>query len=150
MNTNTPARPATFPVPANSAPGALGERWELLPAYMTPRKLAHNQLETNVSPIGYATDVYADGKGAAYTCPLEYIGDRERAAKVVEALNRPENPVAILTEAEETRRGEMLAQLLGLRRIRSGADAGRFRTEEGTKTALGLFRTVARVVLDGE
>lgn len=55
-----------------------------------------------------------------------------------------------LTEQQETKRGELLAEVLQLRLIRSGKDAGRYRTTWGTKTALGLYRTVERIILDGE
>lgn len=55
-----------------------------------------------------------------------------------------------LNEQEATRRGELLAEVLHLRLIRSGSDAGRYQTTWGTKTALGLYRTVERIILDGE
>lgn len=56
----------------------------------------------------------------------------------------------ILTEQEEIRRGELLAEVLHLRPIRIGEETGRYRTTWGSKTALGLFRTVERIILDGE
>ncbi len=55
---------------------------------------------------------------------------------------------APLTEAEEARRGALLAQILKLRRDREYPD--RWQTEWGTKTNLGLFRIVVRIVEDGE
>lgn len=53
-----------------------------------------------------------------------------------------------LTEAQETRRGELLAKVLKLRKDREHPD--RYVTEWGTKTPLGLFRAVSRIVADGE
>jgi len=53
-----------------------------------------------------------------------------------------------LNEAEEARRGALLAKILRLRRDRQDRD--RWQTDWGTKTDLGLFRTVARIVEDGE
>lgn len=59
-----------------------------------------------------------------------------------------------LTESEETKRGELLAQVLELKpcKLDNGErlDPPRYHTKWGTKTALGLFRTVARIVEDGE
>lgn len=51
-----------------------------------------------------------------------------------------------ITEAEQIRRGEMLAEVLELRK---GAN-GRFNTTWGDKTALGLFLTVSRIINKGE
>ena len=51
-----------------------------------------------------------------------------------------------MTEDEETKRGELLAEVLQLKKKRSN---GRYDTEWGDKTALGLFRTIALIVLDG-
>jgi hypothetical protein len=56
----------------------------------------------------------------------------------------------MITEAEELKRGELLAEVLGLKQIRSGDEKGRYRTTWGTKTALGLYRTVERIIVDGE
>jgi hypothetical protein len=53
-----------------------------------------------------------------------------------------------LTETEETRRGELIARILKLKHSREYPD--RYNTEWGTKTALGLFRIMARLVEDGE
>lgn len=55
---------------------------------------------------------------------------------------------APLTEQEETRRGEMLALVLQLQK--SQAEPGRYRTDWGTKTPLGIFRTVKRIVEEGK
>jgi hypothetical protein len=44
-------------------------------------------------------------------------------------------------------RGEMIANLLGLKKSKSN---GRYDTNEGDKTALGLFRTIERIINDGE
>ena len=52
-----------------------------------------------------------------------------------------------LTEEEQTRRGELLAEVLGLKKKRK---SGRYDTAWGDKTALGLFRVVERIILDGE
>ena len=53
-----------------------------------------------------------------------------------------------ISEQEETRRGELLAEILHLKR--SKTECGRYLTVWGTKTALGIYRTVERIVLDGE
>ena len=60
-----------------------------------------------------------------------------------------------LTEAEETRRGLLIASILHLKPIAvkdmyPAKDFGRYHTAWGTKTALGLFRTVERIIKDGE
>ncbi len=62
---------------------------------------------------------------------------------VIDAL-----PMAIrrIDEAEETKRGEALIDILYLRPIRSGPDYGRVPTTWGTKTPIGLFRTVKRII----
>lgn len=53
-----------------------------------------------------------------------------------------------LTEAEEARRGALLAEILQLKRQRKAPHP--WNTTWGTKTDLGLFRTIARIVQDGE
>lgn len=55
-----------------------------------------------------------------------------------------------LTEEEERQRGETLAKLLNLKQCRPTFDPPRYETAWGTKTALGLYRTVAAVIIDGE
>ena len=56
-----------------------------------------------------------------------------------------------LIEAEERRRGELLAEVLRLRKCRGSTDCeSRYQTTWGSKTVLGLYRTVERIVLDGE
>ena len=56
-----------------------------------------------------------------------------------------------LTEQEELRRGELLAEVLRLRKRKGATDREpRYQTDWGSKTALGLYRTVERIVLDGE
>lgn len=52
-----------------------------------------------------------------------------------------------IDEAEETRRGELIREVLQIRRAR-GTD--RVNTTWGTKTDLGLFRVVQRIVKDGK
>ena len=49
--------------------------------------------------------------------------------------------------AEDTRRGELLAELLLLKKKR---DNGRYNTSWGDKTALGLFLSVKRIIEQGE
>jgi hypothetical protein len=62
------------------------------------------------------------------------------------ALGRPD-----VSEAEELRRGELLAEVLHLRKRKGPTDSEpRYQTTWGSKTALGLYRTVERIVLDGE
>lgn len=58
----------------------------------------------------------------------------------------------IISEAEETRRGELLVKLLNLRPafVRPKPAVTMYHTQWGTKTALGLFRMVERLVKDGE
>lgn len=60
-----------------------------------------------------------------------------------------------LTEAEETKRGTALVEMLELLPMRQTqaeirTHGRRYRTSWGTKTALGLFRSVKRIVEDGE
>ena len=49
-------------------------------------------------------------------------------------------------EIEHARRGELLINILGLKRNREG----RIDTTWGDKTALGLFLTIKRIVEDGQ
>ena len=71
-------------------------------------------------------------------------------------MNTTQYSSGIIAESEETRRGEILVAMLGLkpkeRRKISGSQktADFYRTQWGAKTALGLFRSVAGVVEDGE
>lgn len=51
-----------------------------------------------------------------------------------------------LSEDEQTRRGEMLAGMMQLRRLPDG----RYNTAWGTKTPLGLYRTAYRIVMKGK
>lgn len=50
-----------------------------------------------------------------------------------------------LREAEQTRRGDLLAYVLALH-----INDGRYQTEWGDKTALGLYRTVKRILEEGK
>jgi len=53
-----------------------------------------------------------------------------------------------LDENEERRRGELLIELLGLKFTKQYPD--RVETSGGTKTTLGLYRTIKRLVETGE
>ncbi len=53
-----------------------------------------------------------------------------------------------LTETEQVRRGDLLAEVLKLKHDRYYED--RWQTTWGTKTSLGLFRMIERIVIDGE
>ena len=53
-----------------------------------------------------------------------------------------------LSEQEQARRGELIADTLQLRK--SHAEPGRYCTDWGTKTPLGLYRTVKRIVEEGK
>lgn len=56
-----------------------------------------------------------------------------------------------LSEAEETKRGEEIAKILDLSASQVDFSGNQlYMTEWGTKTPLGLFRVVKRIVLDGE
>lgn len=57
-----------------------------------------------------------------------------------------------LSEEEEKRRGQMVVDLLGLKAAGKfdGSGEAFYNTEVGTKTALGLFRTLERIIKDGE
>jgi hypothetical protein len=55
----------------------------------------------------------------------------------------PSTP-APLDEAEETRRGKAIAEVLQLRKVH-----GRYQTTWGSKTELGLFRTLQRLIMEG-
>lgn len=68
---------------------------------------------------------------------------RNMAPGIIEMLEIIENKP---DEAEQMRRGEMLADVLGLNRDRDG----RYRTAWGTKTSLGLYLTVQRITERGE
>lgn len=70
---------------------------------------------------------------------IEWLGDATHPA--------PASPV--ITEAEEARRGDLIVKVLGLKRLR-GTSSVQYQTQWGTKTALGLYRTIQRLVLDGE
>jgi hypothetical protein len=50
-----------------------------------------------------------------------------------------------LSQEEQARRGAMIATMLGLH-----FREGRINTEWGTKTPLGLYRTIKRIVEDGK
>lgn len=57
-----------------------------------------------------------------------------------------------MTEEEETRRGQIIADGLYLRADRAPDSRGdqRYLTQWGSKTALGLYRTMKRAVLEGD
>lgn len=57
-------------------------------------------------------------------------------------------PHTPITENEERRRGELLIELLGLKFTKQYPD--RVETSGGTKTTLGLYRTVKRLIETGE
>jgi len=52
-----------------------------------------------------------------------------------------------LTITQEEERGKLIARVLGLKP--SKIEQGRYMTEWGTKTAIGLYRTVKRLVEEG-
>lgn len=52
----------------------------------------------------------------------------------------------VLPESEETRRGQLLVDVLCLR---PSKEKGRYHTQWGTKTPLGLYRTIKRIVEQG-
>jgi hypothetical protein len=54
-----------------------------------------------------------------------------------------------ITEQEEKRRGELMASMLRLRKL-PGYSEPRYNTEWGTKTALGLYRVMDRIVKGGK
>lgn len=53
---------------------------------------------------------------------------------------------AKIDDTEALRRGLKIAEILSLRKN----SEGRYQTTWGTKTALGLFRTMERLILEGE
>ncbi len=57
------------------------------------------------------------------------------------------NDSPVIDDAEETRRGRLLAEVL---QLKMDKHTFCFNTTWGDKTHLGLFRTVARIVIDGE
>jgi hypothetical protein len=70
--------------------------------------------------------------------------DRERlSAKIAQLVQKPEE----LDEAEEMRRGAMLADALNLKRDEDFPD--RWLTDWGNKTNLGLYRIVRRLIVEG-
>jgi hypothetical protein len=67
--------------------------------------------------------------------------------KTEKASAAPEKPAQI-DEAEEARRGALIREVLQLRRSIEYPD--RVNTAWGNKTDLGLFRTLKRIIEDGE
>lgn len=62
-----------------------------------------------------------------------------------------------LSEAEETKRGELLVSFLKLKESKQETahgkisfDPPRYSTEWGTKTALGIFRSIEAIIKSGE
>ena len=56
-----------------------------------------------------------------------------------------------ITEVEERRRGELLVEVLNLKKKGTLSTGDVFYdTQWGTKTALGLFRVVQRIVTEGK
>lgn len=74
-----------------------------------------------------------------------YGGTEELAFNSAEEIAANLNSIN-LPEKEEQRRGEMLARILNLPLNKKG----RYELEGGDKTALGLYRTVKRILLDGD
>lgn len=76
--------------------------------------------------------------------------DEATARQIAAALNAGTAPISEgITEAEEERRGLILAAAVGLKGRTSDEYAGKryaLREGYGTKTALGLFRTLASIV----
>ena len=56
------------------------------------------------------------------------------------------SPTMLLSEAEETKRGELLVYVLNLM---PSHEVNRYCTEWGTKTPLGIFRLVKRIIEEG-
>jgi hypothetical protein len=56
--------------------------------------------------------------------------------------------IGALSEEQEKQIGTAIARLLKLPKIRSGHDKGRYNTIIGTKTELGLARTILNKMLD--
>lgn len=71
-----------------------------------------------------------------------------------EALRLAElEPVELTDEAEMARRGSLMVDLLDLKEAKSGANSYkpiRYLTLDGTKTALGLYRTCKRYIDEGK
>ncbi len=103
------------------------------------------------------------------TIKFHHAADRERFRRFVETCQKIDGtpgalPVSLacaalrdsalpeLTEEEETKRGELLVSVLALKPIKPaepGSDCPRYRTEWGSKTALGLFRTLDGIITGG-
>lgn len=66
--------------------------------------------------------------------------------------NKIDQAMDNLSETEQARRGGLAARVLRLKRAALvGRDRDdRWRTEWGTKTDLGLFRTIERIVKEGK
>lgn len=58
--------------------------------------------------------------------------------------------VNVIDENEEIRRGEKIAKVLGLKKLEGSGNYPVYNTEWGTKSNLGLYRIVKRMVEDGE
>jgi hypothetical protein len=67
---------------------------------------------------------------------------------VAKLIDKARTMIPTLTEEQEAQRGALLAEVLKLRRDREHPD--RWQTTWGTKTDLGLFRIVERILIDGE
>jgi len=82
---------------------------------------------------------------------LENYSDEARAVhnELREAIKEATEEKPEITEEEETRRGVLIAKTLLLKQIRTGLARGRFNTDSGTKTALGLYRTMQRIIKEG-
>lgn len=78
---------------------------------------------------------------------IENYNDEARAIheELREAIKTATEQAPEITEEEETRRGVLIAKTLLLKQIRTGSARGRFNTDSGTKTALGLYRTLKSI-----
>lgn len=78
---------------------------------------------------------------------LNAAGLHPEKLKAFKPTNR-DNPQSSITEEEEMRRGSMIAEVCQLKASRDYPD--RFFTTWGTKSPIGLFRSIQRIVEDGK
>lgn len=106
-----------------------------------PERIAdlRNPLATLEITINYA---HVANEGQAL--PKAIALDNHVIPEIVAAVN---GRVPDLTEVEESRRGRLVAELIGLKRDESYPD--RWLTDCGNKTDLGLYRTLRRFIVEG-
>lgn len=135
--------------------------WEARQTRTTPER--YRALERREGRMGENAEallrpfgIKCDWPGLYPSFTVNGYGEHTVESAVCAALGHPRNWLtdpAALTEAEETARGTELVRVLNLREAKQETAQGklsfdppRYSTDGGTKTALGIFRTVAAIV----